>query len=238
MLVEIAANSLKSALAAQRGGADRIELCEFLDAGGVTPSYGTIALSRDHLQVPLLVLIRPRAGNFCYDELERELMLRDIENCQRLGCDGVVIGALTAQGEIDKALCQQMMAAAGKMAVTFHRAFDCAMSLSDALRDVQSLGVQRVLSSGRAASAQDGAAVIAHCVAELGSSIELVAGAGVNAKTVQQLIADTGVRAVHASARSLIAAHLISHEVIGLSSDYWETSEQLVRDLVLLAKAS
>ena len=106
-LLEIAANSLASALAAQDGGADRVELCENLGDGGCTPSYGTIALARERLHIPLYVLIRPRAGDFLYDTCERDVMLRDIESCVRLGCDGVVIGALADDGSVDSATCRR-----------------------------------------------------------------------------------------------------------------------------------
>ncbi|MGO4777824.1 copper homeostasis protein CutC, partial [Lysobacter sp. 2RAB21] len=110
-LLEISANSLASALAAQAGGADRVELCENLREGGTTPSYGTIAVARDRLRVPMYVLIRPRGGDFLYDENDLTVMRADVETCVRLGCDGVVIGALDADGAVDAGVCAELIAA-------------------------------------------------------------------------------------------------------------------------------
>lgn len=233
ILLEIAANSLPSAMAAQRGGADRIELCDFLEGGGVTPSFATIALSREHLQIPLHVLIRPRVGDFLYTREEIDIMLRDITQCLRLGCDGVVIGALTADGDIDVALCQELMQAAGDMRVIFHRAFDCAVHFDTAWQALQTLGVHGLLSSGRAATAMDGSEVLAHCVQlAQASAMQIIAGAGVNADKVQNLLAATQVSAVHASAKSPIKSSARMKSIVGLQADYWQTSEALVRKLV------
>ncbi len=146
--LEIASNSLASALAAQAGGADRIELFDNLAEGGTTPSFATIAIARERLSIPLFVLVRPRPGDFHYDALETELMLRDIAQCRALGCDGVVIGALDVQGNIDLPLCRELVQAAGPLQVTFHRAFDAARDLPAALEQVIGLGCQRVLTSG------------------------------------------------------------------------------------------
>lgn len=112
-LLEIACNSTMSAVAAQQGGANRVELFENLEQGGTTPSFGSIAVARDRLHIPLYVLIRPRPGDFHYGSMETEIMLRDIAHCRQLGCDGVVIGALDADGEIDVALCRELVRVAG-----------------------------------------------------------------------------------------------------------------------------
>lgn len=148
LTLEIASNSLASALAAQAGGADRIELFDNLAEGGTTPSFASIAIARERLSIPLFVLVRPRPGDFHYDALETELMLRDIAQCRALGCDGVVIGALDAQGNVDLPLCRELVQAAGPLQVTFHRAFDAARDLPAALEQVVGLGCQRVLTSG------------------------------------------------------------------------------------------
>lgn len=146
--LEIAANALESALAAQAGGADRVELCENLGEGGCTPSYGTLTLARERLSIPLYVLIRPRGGDFVYSPAEWEAMRRDVALCVRLGCDGVVIGALTAGGEIDSEGCASLVAAAGPLGVTFHRAFDSVRDPRRALEQIIALGCERVLTSG------------------------------------------------------------------------------------------
>ena len=118
--LEIAANSLASAIAAQAAGAHRVELCSAHGEGGLTPSCATIALARERLHIPLHVLIRPRGGDFLYDDLECETMQRDIEACVALGCDGVVLGVLDADGRVDAARCRPLVAAAGKLGVTFN----------------------------------------------------------------------------------------------------------------------
>jgi copper homeostasis protein len=178
LTLEIASNSLASALAAQAGGADRIELFDNLAEGGTTPSFASIAIARERLSIPLFVLVRPRPGDFHYDALETELMLRDIAQCRALGCDGVVIGALDVQGGIDLALCRELVQAAGPLQVTFHRAFDAARDLPAALEQVIGLGCQRVLTSGGQVSAEAGADVLAGLVTQAAGRITVMAGAG------------------------------------------------------------
>ena len=230
--LEIAANSLASALAAQEGGADRVELCENLGEGGCTPSYGTLAMTRERLRIPLYVLIRPRAGDFLYDALERDTMLRDIEMCVRLGCDGVVIGGLTADGAVDVATCRELVRAAGPLGATFHRAFDVANDLGEALEEAIGLGCERVLTSGASDSAMDGADTIASLVRAAEGRIALMAGAGVTEENVQELVARTGVREVHASARTLCASRMKSRgELRGLAPEHWRTNVDAVRAL-------
>lgn len=201
-LLEIAANSVASALAAQQGGADRVELFDNLAEGGTTPSFGSIALARERLRIPLFVLIRPRPGDFLYDPQEAEIMLRDIDTCRRLGCDGVVIGALDADGDVDMPLCRQLIAAAGPLGLTFHRAFDAARDLSAALEQVVQLGCQRVLSSGGQADAEAGGAMLAALVAQAGTRLSVMAGAGLDADNIAAVARRSGCRELHASAKS------------------------------------
>ncbi|KZC17286.1 copper homeostasis protein CutC [Rhodanobacter sp. FW510-R12] len=201
MMLEIAANSVASALAAQEGGAGRVELCTALELGGLTPSHAQIALARERLRIPLYVLIRPRAGDFLYSELECEAMQRDIETCVALGCDGVVFGVLDADGDVDMARCCTLVAAAGKLGVTFHRAFDMSRDPVRALEDIVALGCERVLTSGARASAVEGAALIRELVAQAGGRLAVMPGAGVTAQNVAALAATTGAREFHASAK-------------------------------------
>lgn len=147
IVLEICAGSPASALAAQEGGAQRVELCDNLLEGGTTPSYGALALARDRLAIGLHALIRPRGGDFLYSELEFEQMARDIELCRRLGVDGVVLGLLTADGDVDVERTRQLAGLAGPLAVTFHRAFDMARDPARALED-RLPGVSR-LGAGR-----------------------------------------------------------------------------------------
>jgi len=230
--LEIAANSLASALAAQEGGADRVELCENLGEGGCTPSYGTLAMARERLRIPLYVLIRPRAGDFHFDALERDTMLRDIELCARLGCDGVVIGALTQDGDVDVALCGDLIAAARPLGVTFHRAIDVARDPQAALDAALALGCERVLTSGAQASAIDGAHAIAALVQRAAGRIGVMAGAGVTPGNVRELVLRTGVREVHASAKALReSAGPQPRRLPGLEAQWWQSDTDAVRAL-------
>ena len=231
-LLEIAAGSLASALAAQDGGADRVELCENLGEGGCTPSYGTLALARDRLRIPLYVLIRPRPGDFLYDDAECETMLRDIETCARLGCDGVVLGALDADGAVDVPVCRTLIDAAGDLGVTFHRAFDVARDPASALEDVIALGCERLLTSGARATAAEGAEVIAAVVHQAGRRIRVMAGAGITPTNVHDVLARSGAHEVHASARTLRASSMRHrHALPGLSPDWPQTDADVVRAL-------
>ncbi|HJT99557.1 MAG TPA: copper homeostasis protein CutC [Rhodanobacteraceae bacterium] len=205
-LLEIAANSLASALVAEEAGADRIELCASLGEGGLTPSYATIALARERLRIPVYVLIRPRAGDFLYSDLEIETMLGDIEACARLGCDGVVIGALDADGNVATAPCRAMIAAAGSLGVTFHRAFDLARDAQRALEDIIALGCERVLTSGRCATALEGAQTIRELIERAGRRIVVMPGAGIDADSIATLRNETGATEFHASAKRTLAS--------------------------------
>ncbi|WP_421569484.1 copper homeostasis protein CutC [Stenotrophomonas sp. PD6] len=231
--LEIASNSVASALAAQQGGADRIELFDNLAEGGTTPSYGSIAVARERLRIPLFVLIRPRSGDFLYDALETELMLRDIAQCRQLGCDGVVIGALDAQGNIDTALCRELIAAAGPLGVTFHRAFDAARDLPAALEHVIALGCQRVLSSGGHGSAEAGSATLARLVAQAADRISVMAGAGIGPGNIATLATTTGCRELHASAKAtrVSGMHHRNPDLRGLDNDWTQTDANTVAEL-------
>lgn len=228
--LEIAAGSLASALAAQAGGADRVELCENLGEGGCTPSYGTLAVARDRLRIPLYVLIRPRGGDFVYDEAEREVMLHDIAQCVRLGCDGVVIGALDARDEVDIDTCAALRAAAGSLGVTFHRAIDVAADPARALEAAIGMGCERVLTSGAHADALSGAGEINARVAQARGRIAVMAGAGITSSNVADIVRRTGVREVHASARARRPT-LAPARLQGLSPEVLQTDAERVRGL-------
>lgn len=201
MILEIAANSVASALAAQEGGAGRVELCTALELGGLTPSHAQIALVRERLHIPLHVLIRPRAGDFLYSDLECETMQRDIETCMALGCDGVVLGVLDADGNVDVARCRALIASAGKLGITFHRAFDLSRDPAQALEDIVLLGCERVLTSGAQASAPEGATLVRELVAQAASRLAVMPGAGVTAQNIAALATATGAREFHTSAK-------------------------------------
>lgn len=233
LLLEIASDGLGSALAAAEGGADRVELFANGSVGGTTPSAGTIAAARAALAIPLHVLIRPRAGDFLYSRAECDAMRHDIELCVRLGCDGVVIGALDAAGDVDLPICRELVAAAGPLAVTFHRAFDVARDQRAALEVIIALGCSRVLTSGGGASAPEGAAVIAELVRQAAERVTILAGAGITAAQVVPLVTTTGVREIHASASAsrTSAMHYRNTAVRGLDPDWRQTDTRLVREL-------
>jgi copper homeostasis protein len=234
LLLEIAADGLGSALAAQAGGASRVELCADLANGGTTPSAGVIAAARAALALPLHVLIRPRAGDFCYSHAEIDVMRYDVEECARLGCHGVVIGALDAAGDVDQAVCRDLIAAAGSMSITFHRAFDVARDRQAALEAVIELGCERVLTSGAHSSAPEGASAIAAIVRQAAGRIGVIAGAGIRPQDVKPLVAATGVREIHASAsvRRASPTSQRTSPLQGLDADWRQTDVEAVRRLV------
>lgn len=221
-LLEIACGSLGSALAAQSGGADRVELFADLAGGGTTPSHGTVAVARDRLRLPLFVLVRPRTGDFLYDEPEVDAMLADIRHCRALGCDGVVLGALTAEATIDLPVCRELVAAAGDMQVTFHRAFDAVRDPHAALEDVVTLGCARVLSSGAQASALEGASELARRIAQAKGRIRMMAGAGITSANIVEVAQRSGCVEFHASASRVRASRMVwrNGSLRGLDNDH------------------
>ena len=199
--LEICANSFTSALAAQNGGAHRVELCENMAEGGTTPSYAQIKLCKENLNIEVWPIIRPRGGDFLYTELEFNLMKEDIKICKSLGCDGIVIGILKTNGEIDILRCAELIELAKPMPVAFHRAFDMSNDLFKALEDLINLGVVRVLTSGAANTALNGVEVIKKLVKQAQNRIEIMPGAGVNPKNISQILKTTGATNIHSSAR-------------------------------------
>ncbi|WP_285401485.1 copper homeostasis protein CutC [Luteibacter sp. ME-Dv--P-043b] len=232
-LLEVAANSVASAFAAQEGGAARIELCASLDEGGVTPSHGTIVLAREGLTIPLYVLVRPRGGDFLYENSEIECMLDDIEHCRDLGCDGVVVGALTAEGDVDTEACALFVRAAGRMGVTFHRAFDLVPDRREALETIIDLGFERVLTSGGMQSAVAGASSIAKLVTQAGDRIVVMPGAGIEPGNAANLRAATRAREFHASAKQRLPSGMRSPtDALGMGAGETRTDVDTVRAIV------
>jgi copper homeostasis protein len=225
---------MASALAAQRGGAGRIELCGALELGGITPSHGVLAMTRDALRLPLFVLVRPRGGDFVYTDEEFVLMERDIDHCRSVGCDGVVIGALTAHGSVDTARCAALVAAAGGMEVTFHRAVDMAVDALAAVDAVVALGCRRVLTSGGQASALSGAQTIRAMVERAAGRLTVMAGAGIDSRNIATVAAHTGVTELHASAKRRLPSGqpVRPTSIEGMAAGEWRTDEAEVRAMV------
>lgn len=204
---EVCANSVASCLAAQAGGADRVELCAGIPEGGTTPSHGEIAIAREALDRTLLhVIIRPRGGDFLYSPTEQRIMLEDIRHARRLGADGLVFGCLTATGDIDLPLMNRLMEAAQGTPVTFHRAFDVCRHPQEALEQIIELGCTRILTSGQAATAEQGIPLLKELQRQADRRIILLAGCGVNESNIARIAAETGIGEYHFSARENCAS--------------------------------
>lgn len=207
--IEVCANSLESALNAQKGGADRVELCSNLYEGGTTPSTGEISLARELLQIDLNVLIRPRGGDFLYSKNEIEIIKRDILYCKEIGVDGVVIGFLISDGNIDKEITKEITDLARPMSVTFHRAFDMCNNLEKALEDLIEIGVDRVLTSGAENKAIQGAELLNNLVKQASNRIIIMPGSGIRASNISEIIHKTGATEFHVSERQSISSKMI-----------------------------
>lgn len=202
MKIEICVDSVEGAIAAEQGGADRVELCANLIEGGTTPSAGCIQVTRAQIKIGLQVIIRPRGQDFLYRDLELAVMREDILTAKRLGADGVVIGCLTADGDVDRARTRELIELARPMRVTFHRAFDMCQDPQMALEQLITLGVERVLTSGQEATVVEGLDLIAALNRQAGDRIIVMPGGGITGRNVGKVVAATGVREVHLSARS------------------------------------
>jgi len=189
ILVEACVDSVACAEAAAAGGAGRVELCAGLVEGGTTPSEGMIAAVRERIAIALHVLIRPRGGDFLYSRDECAVMRRDIDGARRSGANGVVLGALCADGTIDAEMTTALVEHAHPLSVTFHRAFDMTRDLVESLAALERMGIERVLTSGGAASARAGIPVLASLVRHAGDRVTILAGGGITG--------ETGVREVH-----------------------------------------
>ena len=201
-MVEVCANGVESCLAAQQGGADRVELCAGIPEGGTTPSYGEIKVARRVLTTTRLhVIIRPRGGDFLYSDLEVERMAADIAVCRELGVDGVVFGCLNADGTVDVEKNRYLMDCARGMSVTCHRAFDRTADPSQALETIIDLGFDRILTSGQQPKAIQGAELLAQLNRQAAGRIILMAGSGVTEQNIRELHEQTGLREFHFSAR-------------------------------------
>lgn len=198
ILIEAAVDTISSAIAANHAGAGRIELAANLNDGGTTPSAGLIASAVEVSRAPVFVLIRPRGGDFVYSQNELDAMRNDIDVALTLGASGFATGPLLADSTIDVGRTRALVKAAGEAPVTFHRAFDFTPDPSTALEQLIDAGVRRVLTSGGAATALEGADAIAELVELARDRIIVVAGGGVRATNIREIIDRTGVTEVHA----------------------------------------
>jgi len=203
-ILEVCAGSLASALAAEEGGAFRVELCDNLYEGGTTPSIGTIELARLKLSIKLHVIIRPRGGDFLYSDLEYAIIKRDVERCRDSQVDGVVIGFLTTGGRVDIERTREIVELAKPMAVTFHRAFDMSGDPFEALEDLKLTGVHRILTSGQKNAATDGAELIAQLVRQAEGQVIIMPGGGLNEHNISDFAKKVKASEYHATLRHTV----------------------------------
>lgn len=236
--LEICANSVLSAVTAQEGGADRVELCQNLDVGGTTPSLGQVWLARAGLSIGLHVLIRPRGGDFLYSDLEFLEMKSDIMFCREAKCDGVVIGILLADGRVDTVRMAELIELARPMQVTFHRAFDRCRDPFEALEAIIGLGCDRLLTSGMRNSAEDGSETIVKLVKQANGRIEVMPGSGINEKNIAQIAAATGARSFHTSAKVEVGSAMDydGGEVSGMGDTIWVSAKEKIRQMADILK--
>lgn len=200
-ILEICTGDPRGVIAAMEGGADRIELCSGLSEGGLTPSPAMMAYSSERLATN--VLIRPRAGDFVYTEEELQVMERDIEEAMKAGASGIVTGVLTPEGEVDITACRRLLSKAAGHENTFHRAFDIVREPFRALEDIIASGFSRLLTSGCRATAEEGAEYISELNRRAKGRIKIIAASGVSPENVVRIIRTSGVKEVHASARTM-----------------------------------
>ena len=200
--LEVCAGSIESIKAAYKGGAYRVELCSALSEDGLTPSVGMIRYAKSLEGLKVNVLIRPRCGDFVYTDEEVRCMADDIRVCGELGVDGVVIGALTPQGDIDLDVCRRLAECAKGMSITFHRAFDVCRRPFEALEQIIALGCDRLLTSGQAPTADKGIDMLRQLVSKAQGRLIIMPGSGVNPQNAAAILDEAGTTEIHASARS------------------------------------
>lgn len=238
--VEVCAFSVQSAVNAAEAGAYRIELCDNFLEGGTTPSYGTMELARKNISIKLNVLIRPRGGDFLYSALEFETMLKDISIAKKLGADGIAVGILASNGQIDEARMKKIIKQAGTMSVTFHRAFDCVCDQAEAMEKLIELGVERILTSGLKKSAYKGKEIIARLVQKAGDRIIIMPGSGIDEKNIEELVNVTKAGEYHLSGKSVIKSEMnflnteinFSSSSLIPSGDYIESDQIKIKSVL------
>jgi copper homeostasis protein len=203
-ILEVCVDSVCNAVTAQSAGAQRIEFCANLSEGGTTPSPAQIEHARKRLQIKLYVIIRPRGGDFLYNETEFEIMKSDVHFCGKTGCDGVVVGMLHPDGRIDQERNGELVGIASQyaMGVTFHRAFDRCANLFEAMENIIELGCERILTSGGYTTAVEGAEIIRMLIEKAGEQIVIMPGSGITPENAGELIQKTGAKEIHGTFRS------------------------------------
>jgi len=238
--LEICCGSVDDAVAAQQGGANRVELCSAMFLGGLTPSMGAILEAKSRLRIPVMAMVRPRPSGFCYSGIETEVMARDAESAVKAGADGIVFGILKEDGTIDSQRCRRIRDRIGDRQAVFHRAFDLTPDPFRALDELIGLGFTRVLTSGQQSAAPQGADLIKRLIDHARGRIEILPGGGIRLRTVKELIEKTGCTQVHMTAfherydASSTARPEVTFNGRSLPSEscYEETDQGLVRRIV------
>lgn len=230
-MLEICCANIASALNAQAGGADRIELCDNLWEGGTTPSFGMLKVLRQELKIQIFVLIRPRGGDFLYSDTEFKVMLQDIYLAKELGVDGIVSGILKADGTVDCDRTTALIEAASPLPFTFHRAFDCCRDLNEALEDIILCGAKRILTSGGKNSVAEGIELLTALNKQAAGRIIILPGGGINSQNIQLIKEKTGCSEFHLSAKKLSKSELQYHKE-GL---FMNGSREIAEDAIFIS---
>lgn len=223
-ILEVCVDSVESAITAAKAGADRLELCGDLVVGGTTPSLALYKEIRREISIPIHILIRPRFGDFCYTEYEVRIMEQEIEAFRELGVQGVVIGALTPQGDVDVEIMKRLTAAADSVSLTFHRAFDVCREPFQALEVVQALGFHTILTSGQRNTCLEGRELLKELIVRAGDTLTIMPGAGVNPSVLEELHPYLGALAYHMSGKKVIDSSMVYRKE-GVSMGLREISE-------------
>ena len=216
--IEVCVDNIESLETAQQAGADRIELCSALALGGLTANAGFVQKSLDLSSIPIYTIIRPRAGDFVYSEKEVDIMVSDIKFMKLLGIQGVVIGALTPDGDIDEIALKRLMSASRDIGVTFHRAFDLCNDPKKALEILIDAGCERVLTSGQKENAEQGSELIKELVIQAGDRISIMPGAGVTVQNADKILRTTKAGEIHLSGKTTRKSAMSPHSSVKMGS--------------------
>lgn len=236
-LLECATDSVESALAAAKGGADRLELCANLIIGGTTPTLALYDEVRSHSDIPLFILIRPRFGDFLYTDYEANVICREIKMFQKAGAEGVVIGSLNKDGSLNVEHMKRFIDSAKDMSITLHRAFDMCADPFATLKQARELGVNTILTSGQAPSSLEGIDLYEKLIEKANGEISILAGGGIKASTIEKLLKQTSLTAFHMSGKIVVESSMVfrnpavSMGLPGISEyNIWLTDESNVRE--------
>lgn len=237
MKLEIIGFNIESCVAAQKAGANRIELCAGPGEGGVTPSYAFIKTAREKLHIDLYVMIRPREGDFLFSNEEFDMMKTDVSICKELGCDGIVTGILTSDGKVDKERCKQLIELAYPLEATFHRAFDRVADPFEALEDIIGLGFERILTSGLKPKVMEAIETLTALIKQSGDRIIIMPGSGITSANIIEVAEKTGAKELHSSASILKETNMQFQNIeMHESLKYITANEEEVKKMALLLK--